>query len=132
MTIRRVQMSRAGPADPELATVQQAAAEAVRQLSDGKWERISVPNVATSSGGFCSAEQTLLRVNPQLGNMVIYLGTPERAGAILFVKNVTASTNTISLVPAVPALIEGAGVVTFSGAFVSRTYIFDGKDYWLI
>ncbi len=82
----------------------------------------------TSAGGTVTGSDVVVPVNPTGGATAITL-TLAAANRLVIIKNITSSTNTITITPS-SGTINGAANITMTTGFQVRQIWFDGTNYY--
>lgn len=84
------------------------------------------------TGAYAATVNDLVRVNPTGGGFTVTLPQPGalNRGMVIAVKNVTSSTNVITVASAGGGTIDGVASKTYNTAFFEMEFISDGSTNW--
>lgn len=133
LPLRPVRVFDDGDADKNrrIAQLERSHQDVARRLDQNKHDRPQPSSVKTSN--YTARFGEYVKCDPTAGGFSVQLPRPTQAdvGKHIWVKNISASANSINLVPVPPALIETGNSASISGGGGETTIVTDGRDYWM-
>lgn len=101
-----------------------------RLTSGGR--RCAISSVKTGAYTVVSTTDHVIQCNPTGGGFTVELPATHSAGQVYVIKNVTGSTNTITIDPADADTVDGAASITITSAYGVARVISDGTNWFTI